>query len=220
MSLINGMRLVSALSGGSMTSAALTTAIATPAGLAGWKAAVASPAQRAVLIGDKTARTAWLAANTAMAAMFERRDAVRDIFAHTDALKDVASANSPMDEFWKSREARIELWTNEKALKEFDRYGVAVARGLLAGSKQVSTPYLGGSNTTILSKGRYILLAVGGNGGSVVLTLNAGAKALTGVAWQSVNAPYMGTTPAFMALDGPFLVSGQGTVSFHYIGAD
>lgn len=163
MSIITGMRLTSALSGGSMTAATLTTALATAAGQAGWKAAVASTHLCSILVNDPTARAAWSASSSASAAFFLHPDAVRRLFGYAIGLEDVLSRAQGSAALFASRVARQLLWASDAALAVFaaSSQGKTSARESAVYSL-VNVTLATNSTATIpgMAAGRYILLGV------------------------------------------------------------
>lgn len=128
MSTVAGLRLVSSIISGGMTSASLTAAITPAQGLAGWKSAINSPVQRTLLVNDKAARTVWMGSAKAFEAWLQQPEAVRDLLRIPEAVTELVANSAALDLFWSSRIARFELWTCDDALNKFDKSALAMER--------------------------------------------------------------------------------------------
>lgn len=223
MSLINGMRLVSALSGGAMSSAALTTAIAQPAGLAAWKAAIASPTQRYMLIEDAAARAAWMGSTTASTVFMAFGDAVQELFECADGLSSLLSTQSTLNAMWSSNTVRAQLWRTEVALKAFAGTPSAITAAINSPSKKTVTAWFESASVekVVLGSGKYFLLGVNVTGGSANVAITGEKKALSSVGVVGTQL-YVGVAivSCFMPLDGRLLAKVNNTsypVTFHYM---
>lgn len=159
MSFITGMRMVAGLSAGSMTSSQLTTALATPAGAAGWKAAVYSPVLARQLVQEPTAREAWMASPNAVNVAVLSRDFMRTWFDHPDALDSLMGKESSVKAMLESREARIALWSHDKALGAWSGSTVAMSAALVSSAARTHISYPNSNAfTALLTAGRIIAL--------------------------------------------------------------
>lgn len=223
MSIITAMRMVAGLSGGTMTTAQLTAALATPAGAAGWKAAVHSPSMARQLVQEPTARNAWVASAGAVNIAFLSRDFMHAWFSHRDALDKLMVTPAYVTTMLQSSEARIALWSHDGALRALGTNMSTTARAsteLRWGSTNTTT----NSYTTLFPTdfGRVIALAWGSNaGGSITLTgIRAGSKQPTTFAVSSGSYNDAATTTV-IPLEGPVTVKGDSTACYvRYFRAD
>ena len=206
MSIITAMRMVAGLSGGTMTTAQLTTALATPAGAAGWKAAVHSPSMARQLVQEPTARTAWMASTEAVRMALLSREFMLEWFDHKDALDKLMTTPSTVTAMLASSEARTALWGSDKALRALgaNPSALTIARSSADASPVVTLTY--NSNTPASARwfapnfGRIITLGWGGSTNWIEVTgIRDGSRQPA-----IFNAPSWSdaTTPIILPLEG------------------
>lgn len=174
MSIITGMRLVSGLTAGSINAAELTGLISTPAGAAGWKAAISSSALAQQLMQDPTARAAWMGSAAAVNAAVKLRSFVRLWLSHPDALDSLMATTSSVTALLDSREARIALWSHDQGLNALGLSSTAYAAAKASNKlKQSGAVVVTAGSIVIPGGGRFIMVS---GRGSSPLSLQATSK--------------------------------------------
>lgn len=205
MSIITGMRLVSGLTAGSINAAELTGLISTPAGAAGWKAAISSSALAQQLMQDPNARAAWMGSTAAVNIAVKLRSFVRLWLSHPEALDSLMATTSSVTALLDSREARIALWSHDQGLIAMGlsatAYAAAKASNKLKQSGGVVTP---SPSLIIPAGGRFILVS----------TISSGT---TGVQTQSKRpGSAIPSTVLVANVERPVVVPLMGPVTFTY----
>lgn len=173
MSIITGMRMVSGLTAGSINAAELTGIISTPAGAAGWKAAISSAALAQQLVQDPLARASWMGSTAAVNAALKVRGFVRMWLSHPDALDSLMSTASSVTALLESREARIALWSHDQGLSAMGLSATAMTAAKASSHLKTSSALIPGAGGVVIpGVGRYILAFMRGSANIVIQTLS------------------------------------------------
>lgn len=221
MSIITGMRLVSGLTAGSINAAELTGIISTPAGAAGWKAAISSAALAQQLVQDPNARAAWMGSTAAVNAAVKLRSFVRIWLSHPEALDSLMSSASSVAALLDSREARIALWSHDQGLIAMGLSATAYAAAKASNKLKQSGGIVSSSPSLVIAGGgRFILV-------STISNATAGLPTQSkrpGSALPSVVTVATVERPAVFPLIGPFICTSPGSggisVTVTYLPAD
>lgn len=160
MSIITGMRLVSGLTAGTINAAELTGLISTPAGAAGWKAAISSSALSQQLVQEPTARAAWMGSAAAVNIAVKARSFVRLWMSHPEALDSLMATTSSVAALLDSREARIALWSHDQGLIAMGLSATAYAAAKASNKLKQSGGIVAASPSLVIpGGGRFILVS-------------------------------------------------------------
>ncbi len=221
MSIITGMRLVSGLTAGSINAAELTGLISTPAGAAGWKAAMSSSALAQQLMQDPIARAAWMGSTAAVNAAVKLRSFVRLWLSHPEALDSLMSTASSIAALLDSREARIALWSHDQGLVAMGLSATAYAAAKASNKLKQSGGIVSTNPSLVIAGGgRFILVSTISNATGSLPTQSK----RPGSAIPSVVPVAPVERPAVIPLIGPVVCtaanSGGISVTVTYLPAD